>query len=182
MNVTYKPLFLQVLDSLDFYETRDYENSITVSSGRSITLLDMSEQLCPLYNSTMKGMDIKYVDVYRSDEYLNVTVTLSDPGINDSSTPVTFDDRRVQVAVMMKEQKFWAGTGGSVSHGWMESGRQWSIVFNITELNGWSNVDQIEVMTETQFFPSIDGKVIDGGYSIWWCFDACSFPVSLEKV
>lgn len=167
-----KPLIRQELDKLVIKE-------YVMSLGRTITLLDLTKQLSPLYNSTMKGMDIQTVDVYRCEEYLNITVTLSDPGITDKSIPPTFEGRECTVGVRMKEQNYVASTKKSVSYGWIKQGKQYCIVFNIAELGGLSNVGAIEVETRDGYIRStVDGNIVDNQETMRWVFDVCyfSFP------
>lgn len=164
----YKAFVVQELDGLVI---EDYN----LSSGKISTLQDLSKQLSPLYNSTMRGLDIQTVDVYRRGKYLNITVTLSDLGINDSSIPPTFRNIRCILKLLLKSY-IWVGNEKSTSYGWRESGNQWYIVFNLADLGGLKNVIAVKVRTRVDFYSMVDGEIVDRGSSIWWNLDVCGFP------
>ena len=170
-----KPHILHVLDNLAI---KDYVTSL----GRPITQLDLSKQLSPASGSTMSGMDIQTVDIYRGGEYLNITVILSDPGFTDKSIPPTFDHRQCLVEVRMKEN-IWACQYSKqcVSSGWIDPGKRYSIVFNISDLGGIRNPDIIHVIARAGSFSIVDGKIADGGFGMWWFFDVCSFNLYPEE-
>lgn len=165
----YGALILRDLDNL-LIENYDYD----LSSGETVTLQDLSKQLSPLFNSTMRGMDIQMVDVYRRGKYVSITVALSDLGINDSSIPSTFKiDRRI-VTVQLKEKK---PTSGPMTYEWNDLGNCCNVTFNLDDYGGLENVQVIKIDTFAKFYPMLDGEIVDGGYSLRWKFDFYYFSM-----
>jgi len=165
----YGALILRDLDNL-LIENYDYD----LSSGETVTLQDLSKQLSPLFNSTMRGMDIQMVDVYRRGKYVSITVALSDLGINDSSIPSTFKiDRRI-VTVQLKEKK---PTSGPMTYEWNDLGNCCNVTFNLDDYGGLENVQVIKIDTFAKFYPMLDGEIVDGGYSLRWIFDFYYFSM-----
>lgn len=163
----YKPLVVQGLDTL---EIEDYK----MSSGQILTQLDMSKQASPLYNSIMRGMDIRTVDVYKRGNVLNITVTLAEPGTNDNSIPPTFDVKCRASA--HKKKGNWLNIANSISHGWKESGNQWYMVLYVPA----KKIDTIKITTEVYFDSIMDGEIVDGGSRMRWIFDICCFAFPPE--
>lgn len=171
----YRTRLVQCLDKLVY---DDY----VISGGGSKTITDATNQLYPLLNASMPGVDIQSVDVYRRGNILNVTVTLYKPELNCVSIPSTFRDYRdrtaprIDVSIHSMDEMHWHNIATCISDDWIVPWESYYMTFDIVSLRGIDNVDVIRVETTAQFFPTISGEIVDGGHSMWWYFDVVSVP------
>jgi len=155
--------------------------SFGLSRGIALTSLDFSKQISPLYGSSMAGMDIVKVDVYRGGNYLNVTVRLSDEGWFDDTIS---DTMRRRCSVWFERESGRYVYPEDVAMGWTNNGTVWCRVVDIGSIQESDNpISSIEVKSSVSYDIIIDPvDKIKEKYGLSWDVDACAIEIGTDGI